>query len=124
MVRGALDLASKVKTIARLVRQDFNLSVGDAYLDPQLVDAVVAPWFSEPHSLRMMMLSGTPRRGRKGLLWLATKSWPLLDPSVYFGFDATAYDAPKLVDAADEWGKRSGIEAADQVSQNPSKQAW
>ncbi len=68
-------------------------------IDPEMVDAVVDPWFSEPHSLRQMLIGGTPRRGRAGLLWQAFNDWPKLDPTCYFGFHATAFQCPKIVDA-------------------------
>lgn len=38
-------------------------------IDPSVNDAVVSPWFSEPHSLRIKIASGTPLRGRFGLLY-------------------------------------------------------
>jgi hypothetical protein len=69
-------------------------------IDPEMVDSVVDPWFSEPHSLRQMLIGGTPRRGRGGLLYKAFKEWPELDNTCYFGFHATAFDAPKIVDRA------------------------
>lgn len=68
-------------------------------ISPELVDSVVTPWFSEPHSLKQMMLAGTPRRGRKGLLYRAYKEWPAVDETC-FGFHATAFDAPGIVDRA------------------------
>lgn len=67
-------------------------------IDPEMVDSVVDPWFSEPHSLKQMLVAGTPRRGRGGLLYRAYHDWPELDPSCYFGFHSTAYDAPEVVD--------------------------
>lgn len=38
-------------------------------IDPGVLDSVIKPWFTEPWSLRMRLLGGTPRRGRYGLLW-------------------------------------------------------
>lgn len=69
-------------------------------IDPEMVDSVVDPWFSEPHSLQMMLVAGTPRRGRAGLLYRAFHDWPLIDPTIYFGFHATAFQAPTIVDPA------------------------
>lgn len=67
-------------------------------IDAGLVDAVVNPWFSEPHSLRQMLVAGTPRRGRGGLLYRAYAEWPKLARGRYFGFHATAYDGPTIID--------------------------
>lgn len=38
-------------------------------IDPDVFDAIALPWLSEPHSLAMVFLSGTPTRGRQGLLY-------------------------------------------------------
>ena len=38
-------------------------------VDPDKLDAVVSPWFSEVWSIKELGLGGTPRRGRHGLLW-------------------------------------------------------
>lgn len=82
-------------------------------LDPDTISSVVDPWFSEPHSLKMQLYTGTPRRGRYGLLYKAVKEWPReaywtaqgFEPEQaarfagqHFGIHATAYDAPALVD--------------------------
>lgn len=83
-------------------------------IDPELLASVSLPWFSEPFSLKMLMIGGTPRRGRYGLLYAAYKYWPSLAhwqeqfpgdvekarrfASKHASFHATAYDAPKLVD--------------------------
>jgi hypothetical protein len=85
-------------------------------VDPEIVESVTQPWFSEPRSLRITIIGGTPRRGRYGLLYKAAKLWPsesywrqhdegglseeeIKDmTSSHFSFHATAYDAPKLVD--------------------------
>lgn len=69
-------------------------------VDKHIVDSVTAPWFSEPHSLRIRLISGTPRRGRHGLLYHAWKTLPGLLPHNHFAFHATAYDAPLIVDPA------------------------
>lgn len=66
-------------------------------------EALAVPWFSEPWSLKMRLISGTPRRGRFGLLWKAYSVWPNGDaefeavPNAY-GFHATYRDVPTLVD--------------------------
>lgn len=70
-------------------------------IDPEVVDAVVDPWFTEPHSLRMTLVGGTPRRGRYGLLYRthrratdaeARKRFP-----DFHSFHATCYDFPRHV---------------------------
>lgn len=38
-------------------------------IDPEVYDAVVLPWLSEPWSRNIVLLGGTPRRGRYGLLY-------------------------------------------------------
>lgn len=43
-------------------------------IDPEVFDAIVEPWLSEPWSLRMVLLGGTPRRGRYGLLYREYKA--------------------------------------------------
>lgn len=70
---------------------------------PEVFSAVVAPWFSEPWSLRQTLIGGTPRRGRYGLLWRAHRVWPEGEgdaPPVprHYSFHATYLDAPSLVD--------------------------
>lgn len=67
-------------------------------VDPEKFESVIAPWFSEPHSLRIQIIAGTPRRGRYGLLWRAHHDWPQVYPDSHFSFHATGYDAPLLVD--------------------------
>lgn len=81
----------------RGIRCDF-VSVDEADdIDPEIFDAIIIPWFSELHSLRKVLISGTPRRGRHGLLWKAYKVWPETQPN-HHAFHATGYDAPLLVD--------------------------
>lgn len=90
-------------------------------IDPDVLDAVVAPWFSELWSLRILLLGGTPRRGRYGLLYRehklglegnvarATDLATVDDPQERrrltalrrsFSFHATYRDAPETVDPA------------------------
>ena len=59
-------------------------------------ESVIGPWFTEPWSLNMQILSGTPMRGRYGLLYHAYKKYPESDPNS-FGFHATAYDASEAI---------------------------
>lgn len=72
-------------------------------VEPDVLDTVVAPWFSEPFSLKLMVLSGTPRRGRKGSLYRAygrAKHFLLQDDGApfegYFAHHATGYDVPHV----------------------------
>ncbi len=59
---------AKAAQSARGIRCDaVTIDEGDD-VDPSVYDAIIKPWFSEPWSLRMILLGGTPRRGRYGLL--------------------------------------------------------
>src|SRR5262249_27273636 len=49
--------------------------------------------------LRLMMLSGTPKRGRYGLLWAAHNDWPKALPDKRFSIHAAYKDAPRQVSA-------------------------
>lgn len=71
-------------------------------IDPEIVESITQPWFTEPHSLRITLLGGTPKRGRYGLLYRADKIWPKDErlSKTHFSFHATSYDFPKHVDAA------------------------
>lgn len=70
-------------------------------IDLEIFYGIVLPWLSEPHSLKITVIGGTPRRGRFGLLYQAFKKFPdengAVDPASH-AFHATAYDAPLLVD--------------------------
>lgn len=67
-------------------------------IEPSVNDAVVSPWFSEPHSLRIKIACGTPLRGRYGLLYklheLGRKGTP-----GFHSFHATYRDVPETVSA-------------------------
>lgn len=67
-------------------------------IDREIYNGIVLPWLSEPHSLKIRVLGGTPRRGRFGLLWAGYRTLPEARPDKFFSFHATAYDAPLLVD--------------------------
>lgn len=84
-------------------------------VDPDVFHTVVTPWFSEPWSLRMRVLSGTPRRARHGLLWKLfdagqrgerirsgqTSEFTEEEAEAatrFFSFHATYEDAPENVD--------------------------
>jgi hypothetical protein len=65
-------------------------------VDPGVFDAIVQPWFSEPWSLGIKVATGTPRRGRYGLLY---KLWRLGQDGVegFASFHATYRDVPEIV---------------------------
>jgi hypothetical protein len=72
----------------------------------QLYDALVKAWFSEHHSLRQTIISGTPRRGRHGLLYRshARGIGKLRNPrgerfQNHRSFHATCYDFPEFISA-------------------------
>lgn len=74
-------------------------------IDTELYDAVLVPWFTEPHSLRIRILCGTPTRGRAGLLYRshARGSGLVVDNDGnpfenHHSFHATCFDFPKYVD--------------------------
>jgi hypothetical protein len=75
-------------------------------VDIAAFESVLSPWFTEPVSLRQILITGTPRRGRYGLLWRAFSVWPHGDaenaavPNTY-GFHTTGYDCPAIV--SQEW---------------------
>lgn len=83
---------------ARGIRCDFVCVDECDDILSSVIESVVKPWFSEPHSLRMLLVAGTPRKGRKGTLWHYWKVVPEKLPEKAFAFHATAYDAPGLVD--------------------------
>jgi len=61
--------------------------------------SVAVPWFSEPHSLKMRIIGGTPRRGRHGLLYHLHHLGKQEDYPGYSTFHATYEDCPDTVDA-------------------------
>jgi hypothetical protein len=73
-------------------------------VDPEVVDAVSIPWFSEHHSLAIRLIGGTPKRGRFGLLYRthARALGRMLDDeglrfTDHHSFHATCYDFPQFV---------------------------
>jgi hypothetical protein len=67
-------------------------------VDRSTYDAVVRPWFSEPWSFKMVLGGGTPRRGRKGLLYhLHSLGLDPVEPR-YWTRHATWRDSPETVD--------------------------
>lgn len=61
---------------------------------------VVGPWFTEPWSYRLRILSGTPRHGRYGLLYEMHQRGLSKDPkhAAYHSLHATYRDCPETVD--------------------------
>lgn len=68
-------------------------------IDPGVLDSVVRPWFSEPWSLKGLLLGGTPRRGRYGLLYREHRKG-LEGKAGRFSVPATFDDAPETCDLA------------------------
>jgi hypothetical protein len=110
-------------------------------IDPAVLDAIVGPWFSENWSLKILLLGGTPRRGRYGLLHrehrrgLDGDAARLLTPNASgefsldpaenirldelrrtYSFHSTWRDAPKNVDAAHVARERARLVAAGQLA--------
>jgi hypothetical protein len=61
-------------------------------VEPSDYSAVVKPWFTEPWSLKMRFIGGTPRRGRYGLLY-ETHKYGLEKKALHFTRHATCYEA-------------------------------
>ena len=103
-------------------------------IEPDFVDAVATPWFSEPWSLQLELGGGTPRRGRHGLLYRQHRAGLEgaelrargADPATIadkderervetqlrsYSFHATYRDAPENVDARFVARTRSRISA-------------
>jgi hypothetical protein len=74
-------------------------------------DGVSAPWLSETWSLKMQALSGTPRRGRHGLLWRRYDQGRRGIDGIH-SFHATYRDAPDIVDQKFVEGQRAILLAA------------
>lgn len=66
-------------------------------IDMSLFDGTVMPWFSEPWSMKRVLMGGTPRRGRAGLLYRSHKLG-LERSEQYATVHATWRDAPLHVD--------------------------
>jgi len=99
---------------ARGLRADVVLIDETDDIDPAVHAAVVKPWFSEPWSLKIEVAGGTPRRGRKGLLYQLHALGLSEDPedSRYHTVHATYRDAPETVDVTEvEDAKRTTPEA-------------
>ncbi len=68
-------------------------------VDVDIVDAIVGPWLSEPHSLQIVLAAGTPTRGRHGLLYKKHRMGVDRENS-HHSFHATYLDVPEFVDVA------------------------
>lgn len=91
---------------ARGLRLDVAIVDEADDVDPEPFDAILVPWFTEPHSLAMTLVSGTPKRGRYGLLYRthARGIGKMLDDDGcrfldHHSFHASCYDFPKFVSA-------------------------
>lgn len=67
-------------------------------IDIDVFDTVVRPWFSEPWSLKIRVTSGTPRRGRHGLLYQRRLAALKPGQTRYHTIHATYRDNPEIVD--------------------------
>lgn len=70
-------------------------------IDIGVFDTVVRPWFSEPWSLKIRATSGTPRRGRNGLLWARRVAGRDQAKPRYHSIHATYRDNPEIVDSTE-----------------------
>lgn len=91
---------------ARGMRCDV-ISVDEADdIDKSSFDAVAIPWLSEPWSLKIRVVTGTPRRGRYGLLYALFSAGKELNPDgtkkhpSCHSLHATYRDAPRQVSAS------------------------
>lgn len=67
-------------------------------IDIDVFDTIVRPWFSEPGSLKIRITSGTPRRGRHGLLYQRKVAGEDPTKPRYHTIHATYRDNPEIVD--------------------------
>ena len=91
---------------ARGIRADIAIVDECDDVDVPVYDAIIRPWFTEPASLSIKLLSGTPKRGRYGLLYRTHMRGigKLLDKrgqrfARHHSFHATCYAFPKFVSA-------------------------
>lgn len=100
---------------ARGIRCDIAVLDEADDIDQSVYDSVIRPWFTEPWSLKIRLASGTPKRGRHGLLYRLFEDGKRgekvrggdtgeLSPeeiealSAFYSFHATYRDAPGNVD--------------------------
>jgi hypothetical protein len=100
-------VSAEVADNARGIRCDIATVDEADDIDPAVYDAVLLPWFSEPWSAGLSILSGTPRRGRYGLLYRSfarARGRELDDEGQtfddHFFSHATCYEFPRFISAA------------------------
>lgn len=84
---------------ARGIRCDIVIVDECDDIDQSVFDSVVRPWFSEPWSLKIRLTSGTPKRGRNGLLYKRRELGRDPEFPRYHTILATYLDSPEIVDA-------------------------
>lgn len=86
---------------ARGLRGDIVLGDECDDIGRDVFESIVRPWFTEPWSLKMRLMGGTPRRGRQGLLFHLHELGQSSDDAHarYHSFHATYRDCPEIVDA-------------------------
>lgn len=97
---------------ARGIRCDIVTADEADDIDPGVLDSVVTPWFSEAWSLKRMLIGGTPRRGRYGLLYRMHEAGAVKKLPQHYSFHATFRDAPETVDPAYVESKRATMDPA------------
>lgn len=117
---------------ARGIRADVAVLDEADDIDIDLYDSVVRPWFTEPWSLKIRITSGTPKRGRHGLLYKLYQAGQRgarvragadadvkdLGPdeisalSDFYSVHATCLDAPENVDQREITAARLSMPAA------------
>jgi hypothetical protein len=67
-------------------------------IDPSVRISIAKPWFSEPWSLAIEILAGTPKRGRYGMLFDGFRDGQSDDPelSTCFSFRSKSADCPEV----------------------------
>lgn len=81
------------------VRADIVIADECDDIDIDVFDTIVRPWFSEPWSLKIRVTSGTPRRGRHGLLYQRHVAGVDKSQPRYHSIHATYRDNPEIVDS-------------------------
>lgn len=76
---------------------------------------IVMPWLSEPHSLNLVLMGGTPRRGRHGLLYDGFRNG-VESFQGWRSFRATWQDFPEHVSSEFALSERARLERAGQLA--------
>lgn len=66
-------------------------------VDLSVYESVVQPWLSEKWSLNMILVGGTPRRGRQGILYKMHERGYILKQPNHWSLHATYKDAPEII---------------------------